>query len=413
MDEPVKCAKIDGDQFKKTALDFEVYSFPTVIHFKNKSKKTFEGSLKKHTLESWVKSGDYLNSLSVSLKELDQYKESEHVFYTFFGDVNSKEFKMYDMIAKFDEFRFLTHTDDPAAIEKYHATTPGLAVFRHFDEPIVHLEGEFERTNVMEFLRNKGIAECMYFSEVDKLNIFRAKAQAAILVADKIRNQHVIDNFCTAAKKDKSGMMYAWASVDDNSQDDLREYINVHQRESPVLVMVAFEPSYGMMRYEFDGDAKSLTTNDVESFVKRFKSGALDRHYYDDQDKAWYHLEESTTIIYDNYEQIVMDTDNDVLVYYYSTSQEGSVGYSLHKQLRELITEIGRPDNLIIGRYDWHKGPPVDHPFAKKHNIVLYPKNDKSKGIELTGEVSVEQIKAFLRDNSDVYRELYPQNEDL
>lgn len=398
---------------KKTADEFGINGFPTMLYFNNKEEVKYDGAYKEHALVSWIKTGKSESSLPLNLKELEKLKETEHVFYTFFGDLESKEYKLYNMIAKYDEFRFFTHTNDPAAIEKYNVKAPTVVAFRHFDEPIVHLDGPFERINVMNFVREKGKAKCMNFAEIDKLNIFRAKATAVFLIVDDLRHEHLIDVFCSVAKQDDSPLMYAYVSINNKDQKDLREYINVHEREAPILVMINFEVAYGMMRYEYDGDVKGLNHQKLKDFIKRFKSGALERHYYDDQEKMWYHLKAPTTLTYENYNDIVMDTDNDVVVYYYTTNRQESTGVWYQTELNQLSEEIGRPDHLILTRYDWHKAPPVDHPNAKRDQIVLYPKNDKQKGIVYSGEKSVEKIREFIQDNSSVYRELFPKKEDL
>lgn len=359
--------------------------------------------------------GDIVNSMEVDLKQLDNLKHSEHVFFTFFGDQESKEYKMWNMLAFHDEFRFFTHTNDQEAIEKYKIQTPTVVAFRHFDEPIVKLEGEFERLKVMDFLREKAKADCMYFHEIDKLNIFRAKKPAAFLIADDVRNHHVIDNFCTVAKRDTSDMMYAWINIHDKTQDDVRRYINVLDRQAPVLVMVSFDIHYGLVRHEYDGDVSRLSQKDLEYFIQRFKSGTLERHFYDDQDKTWYHVTVPTDVYYENYLDIVMNKDNDVLIYYYGGSVPKGVNRqpSLHNEINEVSKELGRPDHLVVGRYDFHKAPPVNHPNAITGLLVLYPKNDKSKGIIYKGDQSVDSIKEFLKDNSSVYRELHPEITDL
>lgn len=413
LDKPVYCAKIDMDVNKKSVESFNIVEYPTIIYFNGTEQVKYEGAQKEHSLRKWIETGEMVNSLPVDLKELDEFKDSEHVFFTYFGPAEGKDFFLWNMLAKYDEFRMFTHTNDKDAIEKYNVKTPTVVAFRHFDEPIVQLEGGIERTNVMNFLREKGKAKCMYFSEIDKLNIFRAKDTAVFLIADPVRNSHLIDTFCTVAKQDDSPLMYAWVDVNNKEQDSLREYINVHERQSPILAMVTFEVAYGMMRFEYDGEVKALTEKDLKGFIKRFRSGALERHYYDDQAKTWYHLKAPHTIIYDNYEQIVMDKDNDVVVYYHGSTSIGGDAKNYHKVYNQLSEEIGRPDNLIVGRYEWHKAPPVEHPNAEPHKIVIYPKGDKEKGVVYGGEDNIEKLREFLQDNSSVYRELNPTKEDL
>lgn len=252
----------------------------------------------------------------------------------------------------------------------------------------------------------------MHFSEVDKLNIFRAKETAVFLIADEEKHKDLIKTFCVAAKEDKSSMMYAYAGITSDEHNYLRKYINVLDKGAPVLAIVTFEVFYGMMRFDYDGDANKLTNEDIMHFVKRFKSGALDRHYYDNQADIWYHLTSPTSVYYDNYENIVLDTDNDVLVYYYS-SNNADPNSNYHTAMNKLSEKIGRPENLILGRYDWHKAPPVHHPHAEQNRIVLYTQEDKAEGIVYTGKNSVEGIQEFLEKNSKIYQKLFLQKEDL
>jgi len=109
-------------------------------------------------LTSWIITGTSMSSMEVDLTALDRLREKEYVFYGYFGPTDSKEFKMYQLIAKHDEFRFFVHSNDQEAITKYNIKTPGLVAFRQFDEPIVQLD-EFERVKALTFIREKGIAE--------------------------------------------------------------------------------------------------------------------------------------------------------------------------------------------------------------------------------------------------------------
>lgn len=368
--------------------------------------------LNEHGLVSWVLDGRSLASMPLDLESLENLRKTEYVFYTYFGPLEGKEFNMFQMIAKNDEFRSFAHTNDPAAIEKYKVKTPNIVAFRQFDDQVVHLSGEFERVNALQFVREKGIAECMHFNEIDKLNIFRGKQTAVILIADEEKHKSLIETFCRVAKEDNSPMMYAYAGVATEDHNFLRKYINVHERSVPVLSMVSFEIAYGLMRFDYDGDANKLSTDDIRYFVKRFKSGALDRHYYDNQEDKWYHLTQPSTINFENYEDIILDVDNDVLVYYYSLSGDSNYA-KMFKALNKLTAELKRPDNLVIGRYDWHKSPPIDHPHAKIGSLVLYSRLDKASGIEYQGDGDYESIKKFLETNSEVYQELFLKKEDL
>lgn len=66
---------------------------------------------------------------------------------------------MFNMISKFDEHRLFFNSNDKQLIDKYELKTPTIVTFRQFDEPVVKLEGEFERLNVMGFIRDSGKAK--------------------------------------------------------------------------------------------------------------------------------------------------------------------------------------------------------------------------------------------------------------
>ena len=333
--EPIYWAKINADDSKALGEKLGATQLPTVFYYKNGEKMKYEGALNEHGLTSWILEGRSLASMPMDLDTLENLRKTEHVFYAYFGPLEGKEFTMYQMIAKHDEFRNFTHTNDPAAIAKYNVKTPNIVAFRQFDEPVVHLTGEYERVNAIQFIREKGIAECIRFHEIDKLNIFRGKSTAVFLIADEEKHKKIIDTFWRAAKEDKSSMIYAYAGVATDDHKFLRKYINVFDKGAPVLCLVHFEVAYGLMRFDYDEDANKLSTDDIKYFVKRFKSGALDRHYYDNQEDKWYHLTQPSTLTFENYEDVVLDTDNDVLVYYF-TLNEGERGSRIHKALNKL-----------------------------------------------------------------------------
>ena len=231
---------------------------------------------------------------------------------------------------------------------------------------------------------------------------------------DETEDQELINTFCSVAENDNTNMMYAYVGTDSYEHQYLAKYLNVHTRNTPVLCGVKWEVAYGMMRYEYDGDASKITQDDIIDFKTRFLSGALERHFYDDQADTWYHLKDPVTIIYDEYQNVVMNPDNDVLVYYFSTNiEDKSKATYYHNHIKQVQEMVGRPDHLIIGRYDWHKAPPVTSHQSNLDSIMLYPKNNKEKGIKYDGEISVESIKDWLAKHSTVYQDMFVKVEDL
>lgn len=412
LDESVYCAKIDSEKYKTVAEEFGVTGYPTLKYFNGTEVVKYDGGLKEHAIVSWIKTGQSKASIPLNLDDLNHMRDDEHVFYTFFGSEDSKEYKMYSMISKHDDHRVFTHTNDPEAIEKYNVKVPSIVAFRKFDDPIVHLEGEFERVNVMEFIREKGIAKCMYFNEVDKLNIFRAKKTAMFLVIDHMVDPKTVNTFCSFAKSN-SDMLFSWVSTRNRDQDDVRSYIDIFDRPSPVLAIVHFDIHYGLMRFEYDGNPKHMSPQDLKRFIHKFKTGSLERHYYDDQDKMWYHVVDPEPIYYHNYEEIVLNPNADVLVYYYSTNQDHLTGAFFHKEINNLSKQIARSEEIVVARYEWHKAPSTNHSNAKPNSIVLYPKGDKQNGIVYTGDKSLKQIQEFMADNSESYRKRFVAKEDL
>ncbi|CAI2368287.1 unnamed protein product [Moneuplotes crassus] len=411
-DKSIQCAKIDADTYKEIATEYDAESYPTLILFEQGNPKRYDGAMRDHSVIGWALTGENVSSLKVDLSQIEEMAQTEHVFYAFFGDIDSKEFKTYNMIAKFDEHRNFVHTDDPAAIEKYNARAPTLLAFRQFDEPVVHLEGEFGRISALTFIRLQGIAKCMYFNDIDSVNIFRGKRTAAFLAVDPDAHPKVVENFCNTAKADDSKVLYAWVDVKNPEQEEVREYIDIKDKESPHLSIVHFDIHFGMMRFDYKGDASTLTSEDIERFISRFQKGSVESRYYDDQEKAWYDVTNPTHIYYENYDQVVLNEDADVVVYFYDNREDRKV-VSFHQQLGKLSKEIGKSDEFVLARYDWHKNPPTMAQNTKPNSIVLFTKDDKSKGITFEGEGTYEEIRNFLLTNSPVYKEKFGLNEDL
>jgi protein disulfide isomerase len=167
-------------------------------------------------------------------------------------------------------------------------------------------------------------------------------------------------------------------------------------------------PGEEMRKFAYEGDINSFTTESLKAFIDDVTSGKLKAHL-----KSEPIPENSgplTVLVGDNWADIVMDTNKDVLVKYYAPW----CGHckKLAPIWDELAESVKDMDNLVIAKFDATLNEVDGLAIRGYPTLKWYPKGDKS-GQDYDGGRELPDFVKFLAESSDVYKATKSSHDEL
>lgn len=162
-----------------------------------------------------------------------------------------------------------------------------------------------------------------------------------------------------------------------------------------------------MLKYVWEGDVKSLSAEDVRSFVTDFKDGKLSAHLKSEEVPEQETVDGVTTLVGKTWEKIVMDTSKDVLVKYYAPW----CGHckALVPVWEELGKDLESVEDLIIAKFDATVNEVSGLEIRGYPTLKFYPKGDKT-GMDYSGDRQLADFQTWFSENSSAYQAFRPAN---
>jgi len=204
--------------------------------------------------------------------------------------------------------------------------------------------------------------------------------------------------FAKAANDLNGQILFVTSGVSEGIQSRLAEFIGVTKDDTPTMRLI--DPQEQMLKFVWEGDAKSLTVADVEAYIKAFKAGELKPHLKSEpipEDTN----EPLTTIVGKNWDQIVNDAEKDVLVKYYAPW----CGHckALAPTWDQLALDVKDIPDLVIGKFDATANEVAGLEIRGYPTLKFYPKGSDD-AIDYQGGRELDDIKAWLSENSEAYK---------
>jgi protein disulfide-isomerase A1 len=176
-------------------------------------------------------------------------------------------------------------------------------------------------------------------------------------------------------------ILFVTSGITDGIQARLAEFIGVGYDDMPTLRIIS--PEEQMLKYVWEGDVKSLSADNVRSFVTDFKDGKLAAHLKSEEVPEQETVEGVTTLVGKTWEKIVMDTSKDVLVKYYAPW----CGHckALVPVWEELGKDLESVEDLIIAKFDATVNEVAGLEIRGYPTLKFYPKGDKT-GMDYSGD---------------------------
>ena len=167
--------------------------------------------------------------------------------------------------------------------------------------------------------------------------------------------------------------------------------------ESNLPTVRILDPSNNMKKFTFAGKTESITLDSITEFVKDFKSGSL-QAFLKSEDIPADNSEPVKILVGKNFNEIVIDNDNDVLVEFYAPW----CGHC--KKLAPIWDELGayykEVSGITIAKMD-STANEVDGVDIKGYpTLKFYPKGGKSSPIDYDGGRELDGFKSWLKEKS-------------
>jgi len=370
----------------------------------------YTGGRTKDTIIEWINKKTGPISKEVTCDAMVAETAEANLALSYFG---ASEGDLYEAFMKgarnpsiSEKYAFF-HTTEADCATKFGASAPGVAISRKFDESPLAFEGTAGEDELVQFAKSKSVPRLITFSEDYIEPIFGDRNPAVILFTEETGTAYQ-EVFSQAAKDLQGEILFVTSGVTEGIQTRLAEFIGVEAGDMPTLRIIS--PEETMLKFNYEGDAKSMTGADVTKFVKDFKAGSLSPHLKSAEIPEPQTVDGLTTLVGKSFDSIVNDATKDVLVKYYAPW----CGHckALAPVWDEVAKDVEGIEDLVIAKFDATENEVAGLDIKGYPTLKFYPKDNKA-GIDYSGDRAAEDFKKWLAENSSAYKAARPDAEPV
>lgn len=200
-----------------------------------------------------------------------------------------------------------------------------------------------------------------------------------------------------AAKTHKGKVLFSHSGISEGIQERLAEFMGVTQADLPVLRIIM--PA-DMKKFQMPGKVSELTVESLGTYIQDVLDGKV-KPFLKSEKPVDNTGKPVTVVVGENFEEIVKDTNKDVLVKYYAPW----CGHC--KKLAPVWDELGEHykdnENIVIAKFDATANEAEGVEIRGYPTLIFYPKDNKA-GIDYSGERELQNFKDWLAENSPVLK---------
>ena len=306
----------------------------------------------------------------------------------YFGS-EDEEFKAFQAAAvELDSVSF-QHSFDPALVQ---ANGKKVVLFKQFDEGKQELEGPLEKDALLAWVDEHRFEIVMTFEGDNAIErVFGKEAAAVFLFSDEASGP-AHDAFKEAATGLKKTIVWSHSTVTTGLGQRLAEYVGVKAEDAPCVRIV--HPKQGdLAKFVYSGE---LTVQDLSKFVKDWENGLLTRTYKS-QDVPLTNDEPVKVVVGKNFEQLVLNDEQDVLVEFYAPW----CGHckQLAPKYDAVAAKVAHMKNLVIAKMDSTENEVEGIAIKGFPTLKFFKKGQKQTPLDFDGDRTEEGIIKFLKEN--------------
>ena len=148
--------------------------------------------------------------------------------------------------------------------------------------------------------------------------IFQKQAPAIFYFREGDNEDHKAQDevFGKAAVENKGKLLFATSGVSEGIQVRVAEYLGIEKDTLPTVIIIGFEPS-GISKFRFSGDHAKFSSDEITAFVDNWKAGKLEK-FLKTEEIPETNDEPVKVVVGKNFNELVRDSDDDVLLEFYA-----------------------------------------------------------------------------------------------
>ena len=198
------------------------------------------------------------------------------------------------------------------------------------------------------------------------------------------------------------------SGVTEGIQQRLGEFIGVDEKALPTIRLL--DPADNMKKFAFPGKTQDITVESLKAFIDDFKGKKL-QPFLKSEDIPAETSDPLKIIVGKNFNQVVLESNDDVLVKYYAPW----CGHckKLAPTWEQLAQEFKDVPGLVIGKFDATANEVDGLEIRGYPTLKFYPKGNKANPIDYDGGREFEDFKKWILENSASAKAYYEGKTDL
>ena len=368
----------------------------------------YNGGRTKDTIIEWLNKKTGPVSAEVDCAAMEAKTAEATLALSYFGAAEGDLWDNYMKSARnpliSEKYQFF-HTSDADCASKFGATAPGVSISRRFDESPVAYSGAAAEDDIVAWAKGASVPRLITFSEDYIEPIFGDRNPAMILFTEET-GQGYQAVFEQAAKDLQGQILFVTSGVSEGIQSRLAEFVGVESGDMPTVRLIS--PEESMLKYLYEGDAKSMSGDDISKFLADFKAGSLKPHLKSEDIPEPATVDGLTVLVGKSWDDVVKDASKDVLVKYYAPW----CGHckALAPVWDALAKDVEGIEDLVIAKFDATVNEVEGLEIRGYPTLKFYPKDNKA-GVDYDAGRDEGDFQKWLAEHSSAYQAARPAGE--
>ncbi|ESO84205.1 hypothetical protein LOTGIDRAFT_184255 [Lottia gigantea] len=389
----VVLGKVDATQESELAEKFEVRGYPTIKFFRGGKPSDYSAGRQAADIVNWLKKktgppAAAIKSVAEGTKFIDG---NDVVVIGFFKDEDSTAAKAFKNVASGNDDVPFGITSDDSVFKEHSVDRDSIILFKKFDEGKNTFDGDFTVEKIEAFVGENQLPLVVEFTQESAQKIFGGKVKNHILLfvnKDDDFDKH-LEQFKAPAKDFKGKVLFIYINTKDEDNARILEFFGLKSEDVPALRLITLTED--MTKYV--PEDKSITTENVKTFVQLFLDGSLKPHLLSEDVPEDWDKNPVKVLVGKNFHEVAKDKSKAVLIEFYAPW----CGHC--KQLVPIWDELGEKfkgnKDIVIAKMDATANELADVKVQSFPTIKYFPAGSDDV-IDYNGARTVEGFSKFL-----------------